>query len=86
MAYLKYIVRNATRNKLRSALTVMSLCVSLALMSMLFGYLAMQDMFLPTLVKGNRVIVMNIQGFAGQLPIAHLDRIRATNGVKSAIP
>ncbi len=86
MAYLKYIIRNAMRNKLRSALTVMSLCVSLALMSMLFGYLAMQDMFLPTLAKGNRVIVMNIQGFAGQLPIAHLDRIRATNGVKSAIP
>ncbi len=86
MAYLRYIIRNATRNKLRSALTVMSLCVSLALMSILFGYLAMQDMFLPTLAKGNRIIVMNIQGFVGQLPISYLDRIRATPGVKSAIP
>jgi putative ABC transport system permease protein len=86
MAYLKYILRNATRNKLRSALTVMSLCVSLALMGMLFGYVAMQDAFLPTLAKGNRVIVMNIQGFGAQLPIAHLDRIRATAGVKAAMP
>ena len=83
MAYLKYILRNATRNKLRSALTILSLSMCLALMSILYGYLVMQDMFMPELAKGNRAIVMNIQGFAGQLPIAYLERIRATAGVNA---
>ncbi len=86
MAYLKYILRNATRNKLRSALTILSLSMCLALMSILYGYLVMQDMFMPELARGNRAIVMNIQGFAGQLPIAYLERIRATAGVKAAVP
>ena len=86
MKYFKYILRNALRNKLRTALTVASLCVCLALMSILYGYLVMQDQFMPELAKGNRAIVMNIQGFMGRLPIAYLDRIRATDGVKSAVP
>lgn len=86
MAYFKYIFRNATRNKLRTALTVLSLAICLMLMCILYGYLIMQDMFMPVLAKGNRVIVMNIQGFMGQLPIAYLERIRGTEGVKAAIP
>ena len=39
----KYIWRNATRNKLRSSLTILSVGFSLALMTVLYGYLAMQD-------------------------------------------
>ncbi len=86
MRYLKYVLRNVLRNKLRTALTILSLSVCLALMSILWGYLAMQDMFMPVLAKGNRAIVMNIQGFAGRLPIAYLDQIRGVSRVKAAVP
>ena len=42
MKSLKYIWRNVMRNKLRSALTVASVGVSLTLMTVLYGYLAMK--------------------------------------------
>ena len=86
MRYLKYIIRNALRNKIRSALTILSLCVCLSLMSILYGYLAMQDQFIPILAKGNRVIVMGIEGWLGQLPLAHQQTIQETKGVRSVIP
>jgi putative ABC transport system permease protein len=86
MKYFKYILRNATRNKLRSALTVLSLCFCLALMTILYGFVTMQDEFMPQLARGHRVIVMNKQGFAGQIPIAYLDRVRALPGTKAAVP
>ena len=43
MKSLKYIWRNVRRNKLRSLLTMMSIGFSLALLTILMGYLAMQD-------------------------------------------
>ncbi len=43
MQLLFYIYRNITRNKLRSMLTIVSVGFSLALMTVLYGYLAMQD-------------------------------------------
>ncbi len=86
MKYLKYIWRNAARNKLRSTLTILSMCFSLAMMTVLYGYLAMQQVWELDAAKNNRVVVMNSQGFAALLPISHVDRVRSMPGVKAAVP
>lgn len=86
MKYFKYIFRNVTRNKLRSLLTVLSMCISLALLTVLFGYLAMQDAWTDEASQHNRIVVLNIQGFSGMLPIAYVDRIRTMPDVKAAVP
>ncbi len=36
--------------------------------------------------KHNRIVVMNVQGFSGLLPIASVDVVRQTNGVDAAVP
>jgi putative ABC transport system permease protein len=82
----KYIWRNATRNKLRSMLTILSVGFSLALMTVLYGYLAMQKIWANEAKVYNRIVVMNKQGFSGALPIAYVDRVRQMEGVKAAVP
>jgi putative ABC transport system permease protein len=82
----KYIWRNATRNKLRSSLTILSVGFSLALMTVLYGYLAMQDTWQKDAKVYNRIVVMNRQGFAGKVPIAYVERVRQSEGVKAAVP
>ena len=86
MKLLNYILRNAMRNKLRSALTILSVCFSMAMMTVLYGYLAAQRAWSERAAKNNRVVVMNIQGFAGYLPIAAVDIVRQMPGVKAAVP
>lgn len=86
MRSLKYIWRNVTRNKLRTSLTVLSVGFSLALMTILYGYIAMQEAWGLEAAKHNRIVVMNIQGFSGMLPIAYVDRVRRVEGVKAAVP
>jgi putative ABC transport system permease protein len=86
MKYFKYIMRNVTRNRLRSVLTIMSVTFSLAMMTVLWGYLAMQDVWGVEAAKYRRVVVMNVQGFSGQVPYAHLDRVRSLEGVTAAVP
>jgi putative ABC transport system permease protein len=86
MKLLKYIWRNVTRNKLRSSLTVLSVGLSLGLLTLLHGYLAMQDVWKDEAEKYNRIVVMNTQGFAGDVPIAYVDRIRRVDGVRAAVP
>lgn len=86
MKTLMYIWRNATRNKLRSSLTVLSVGFSLALMTVLYGYLAMQSMWGEKAEKSSRIVVMNIQGFSGAVPIATVDKVRDIDGVKGAVP
>jgi putative ABC transport system permease protein len=82
----KYIWRNATRNKLRTLLTVLSVGFSLALMTVLYGYLAMQNVWGKESKTYNRIVVMNTQGFSGKLPIANVDRVRQMEGVVAAVP
>jgi putative ABC transport system permease protein len=82
---LKYIWRNATRNKLRTSLTILSVGFSLALMTVLYGYLAMQDVWQKDAKVYNRIVVMNKQGFAGKLPISYVQRVRQAQGVKAAV-
>jgi putative ABC transport system permease protein len=84
--HLKYVLRNATRNKLRSMLTVLSVAICLALLTVLIGYLAMQDAWADEAARHNRIVVMNVQGFAGLLPISYVDRVRSMPGVIAAVP
>ncbi len=86
MNSLKYVWRNITRNKLRSMLTILSVCFCLALMTVLHGYMAMQDVWKSGAKQYNRIVVMNIQGFAGRVPIAIVDKVREVDGVKDAVP
>ena len=86
MKSFKYIWRNVTRNKLRTTLTVLSVGFCLALMTVLHGYMAMQAAWGKEAQKNNRVVVMNIQGFSGFLPIAVVDDVRQIDGVKAAVP
>lgn len=86
MQSLKYIWRNVRRNKLRSLLTMMSIGFSLALLTILTGYLAMQDQWGNDAQKYNRIVVMNIQGFAGAIPMNYVDRVRGMEGIDSAVP
>ncbi len=86
MKLLHYIWRNITRNKLRSSLTIISVGFSLALMTVLYGYLAMQDAWGKAAATHNRIVVMNKQGFSGKVPIAYVDRISGTEGIIAAVP
>lgn len=86
MKSLKYIWRNVMRNKLRSMLTVLSVGFSLALMTILYGYLAMQDQWGNEANKHHRIVVMNTQGFSGAVPIAYVDRVRGMEGIEAAVP
>ncbi|AMV18952.1 ABC transporter permease [Planctomyces sp. SH-PL14] len=86
MKSLKYIWRNVTRNKLRTSLTILSIGFSLALMTVLHGYMAMQSAWGDEAKKHNRIVVLNIQGFSGKLPIANVDKVREIEGVKAAVP
>jgi len=83
---LTYIWRNVRRNKLRSALTMLSVSFSLALMTILYGYLTMQNVAEREAAKYDRVVVLNKMGFAAPLSIAHLERIRKLDGVSAAMP
>jgi putative ABC transport system permease protein len=67
-------------------LTVLSVGFSLALMTLLYGYLAMQNVWGKAAEKYNRIVVMNVQGFAGAVPIAYVDRITRMKGIKAAVP
>ncbi len=86
MKSLKYIWRNVTRNRLRSVLTILSVGFSLALMTVLYGYMAAQDTWKGEADKYDRIVVMNIQGFSGMLPISYVDRICGIEHVEAAVP
>jgi putative ABC transport system permease protein len=86
MHTILYIWRNLRRNKLRSILTIMSIGFSLALMTVLHGYMAMQGEWGKEAEKYHRIVVMSSQGFSGQLPIANVDRVTEIEGIKSAVP
>ena len=86
MKLLIYIWRNVTRNKLRSSLTILSVSFSLALMTILYGYLAMQKVAEAEAVKHDRIAVLNKLGFASFLPIAYMDRVGNLDGVVAATP
>jgi putative ABC transport system permease protein len=86
MEALLYVWRNLKRNKLRSTLTILSVGFSLALLTVLNGYMAMQGAWGKEAEKHSRIVVLNIQGFSGPIPIAYLDKIRNVPGIEAATP
>ncbi len=86
MKFLLYIFRNVIRNKLRSLLTVLAIWICMALMTFLYGFLESQKVWSKEAEKHNRVVVMNIQGFAAPLTVRMLDDVRDTKEVVSATP
>ncbi len=84
--YLPLIIRNVFRNKIRSLFTGASIAVSLFLVVMLYSFLTVQDEMTEATKIYNRLIVMNVQGLTGNVPIAYVDRILRIEGVKSATP
>ncbi len=84
MKLLIYIWRNVTRNKIRSGLTIMSVGFSLALMTILYGYLAMQGVTEREANKHDRVVVLNKLGFVALMPIAHVGKIVKLDEVTTA--
>jgi putative ABC transport system permease protein len=86
MGFLKYILRNVTRNKLRSILTILSMAICLAMMTVLYGFTTLNDQLIPELAKANRMIVMSKDGFTTMIPISTLNYVRELPGVKSVIP
>lgn len=86
MQALIYMWRNVRRNKLRSMLTILSVGFSLALMTVLHGYMAMQEAWGIEAEKYHRIVVMNSQGFSGHLPISYVDRVCDIPGIKAATP
>lgn len=86
MKILVYIWRNIRRNKVRSLLTILSVGFSLALMTVLYGFMASQDTMKATAQLTHRIVVMNIQGFTGSVPISAVQQVASTKGVAAAIP
>lgn len=86
MSSLKYIWRNTARNRLRTSLTVLSIAFSFAFMTVIYGYMVTQSTWGTEAEKYNRIVVMNVQGFSGKLPISHVEKVRETEGVIDAVP
>jgi len=86
MKYLPLILRNISRNKIRSLFTSASIAVSLFLVVTLYSLLSSNDEILDKTQVHNRIAVLHEAGLAGQLPIVYVDRIRKIPGVEVAAP
>ncbi|SIO64782.1 putative ABC transport system permease protein [Singulisphaera sp. GP187] len=86
MKYLHYIYRNARRNPVRSLLTIASTAVTLFLMMILVSFFTINGEVAKGLGEYNRIVAMNSQGFAGQVPISRVREIAANEGVIAATP
>jgi putative ABC transport system permease protein len=86
MKYLTYILRNARRNPVRTGLTVASIAISMFLMMILTSFFAAMQEANSATKDFNRIIVMNANGFAGQVPIARVRQVEAMDGVVAATP
>ncbi|MFN9717412.1 MAG: ABC transporter permease [Planctomycetota bacterium] len=86
MKTLVYIWRNVRRNFMRSSLTILSIGFSLALMTVLYGFMASQETASKDSQLTNRIVVMNIQGFSGEMPISMVDQVSGMKGIVAAVP
>jgi putative ABC transport system permease protein len=86
MKYLPLVFRNVMRNKIRSLFTAASIAMSLFIIVMLYSFLTVQDEMSTSSQVYNRLLVMHVQGLAGNVPIAYVDRIRKLEGVRAATP
>ena len=86
MRFLKYPLRNARRNKLRSTLTAISIALCMAMLTMMYGFATLWEQLVPELAKAHRMIVMSRDGFMADIPISMLRHVRGLDGVKAAVP
>ncbi len=86
MRFFKYTFRNATRNKLRTTLTAISIGLCMAMLTMMYGFATLNEQLVPELAKANRMIVMSRDGFTSDIPIASLQHVRGLEGVTAAVP
>ncbi len=82
MQFLKLILRNALRHKLRTALTVLGLVVAILafglLQTVVDAWYAGADSAAPT-----RLVTRNAISLVFPLPISYRDKIRAVDGVRA---
>ncbi|MFM7316315.1 MAG: ABC transporter permease, partial [bacterium] len=86
MKYLGYVLRNISRNPLRSLLTIGSISVSLFLMMIMLSFLSVNSEVSDSLKGSNRIIAMSSQGFAAQVPIRFVEEVAGMEGVTAASP
>src|SRR5262249_21947375 len=86
MKYLKYIFRNAQRNRLRTILTIASTANCLFLMMVLVSFFAIRDDVAASTRIYNRIATLNANGFAGMIPISRVAEISKLDGVVAATP
>lgn len=86
MKFLPLIWKNATRNKRRTALTLLSVAVSLMLLTLL---MAVEDSMRQAAAEAGRSLRLSVRhktSFAITLPIAFRSRIEAVPGVTAVCP
>ena len=86
MKFLRYILRNARRNPIRSLLTVASVTICLFLTMILTSFFAINGEAAESVRSYNRLIIMSSQGFAQPVPIALVHQVRTMDGVVAASP
>lgn len=81
MSELYLVFRNLTRNKLRLFLNATAIVIAFMLFGVLYAVKGAFDQGLE-LTADNRMIVTNKINFTQPLPIAHINKIRAVDGIK----
>ncbi|MCI0525945.1 MAG: hypothetical protein L0Y56_00630, partial [Nitrospira sp.] len=86
MKYLRFIWKNAMRNKIRSVLTILSLAISLFLLTTILSFWATLNQTPQNLDAQLRVVVRNAVSLANPLPMSYLQEIEKIQGVKQVVP
>jgi putative ABC transport system permease protein len=86
MKYAMLVLKNLTRSKRRTILTVLSIAVSLFIFSALISMPAVVNQFLADTASSTRVAVHNKAGVSYGLPEAYKQRVAATPHVVAATP
>lgn len=86
MKYFGYIWRNLRRNKVRTALTIGSIGISLCLMMIMLSFLSINSSVSDSLKGSNRIIAMSSQGFTTPVPIRFVSEVAQVEGVVATSP
>lgn len=86
MKYFGYVWRNLRRNKVRTALTIGSIAISLFLMMIMLSFLSINSTVSDSLKGSNRIIAMSSQGFTTQVPIRFVAEVAQVEGVVTTSP
>ena len=84
MKFLPLVFANLRRSPLRGLLTAGAIACAIALVCLLRTMPEGLETILDYAASGSRVVVLNEAGFDYPLPYAHLQKVRALSGVRSA--